>query len=306
MARDGAIAVIAKCPMAGKSKTRLIPLLGEQGSAALARAMLSDVLTSLSRCEELKPAKKILFYAPPTQQGLEIMREILISLSLYSQPHQEWVLLPMVSVSLASSDLGDQLTDALVRARQVQVEEHHTANALPGPVIFLGMDAPELPLGELVSAFEHPDTALLCPSDDGGYGMLSVPATADADSIFDGIRWSDPLTAVAQLKNLTDGGVPVRIGQLMHDMDEPDDVLNLCARLRIHHLQDSSLLPSLPNNAKANAAPSVDSKYVSKPDILMQPSSLLQKREICLGRSMECSCHYTKQILVKCAVMVVC
>jgi hypothetical protein len=50
MARNGAIAVIAKCPMAGKSKTRLIPLLGEQGSAALARAMLSDVLTSLSRC----------------------------------------------------------------------------------------------------------------------------------------------------------------------------------------------------------------------------------------------------------------
>ena len=42
------IAVVAKCPIPGKSKTRLLGMLGEQGSAKLARAMLSDVLTSLS------------------------------------------------------------------------------------------------------------------------------------------------------------------------------------------------------------------------------------------------------------------
>ncbi len=46
----GAIVVVAKCPLPGSCKTRLIPLLGEEGAASLARAMLSDVLSSLSEC----------------------------------------------------------------------------------------------------------------------------------------------------------------------------------------------------------------------------------------------------------------
>jgi hypothetical protein len=45
---DGSIVLVAKCPIPGKSKTRLIPLLGEDGSVALAQAMLSDILTNLT------------------------------------------------------------------------------------------------------------------------------------------------------------------------------------------------------------------------------------------------------------------
>lgn len=46
----GAVVVVAKCPVAGVSKTRLAPLLGAEGAALLAQAMLSDVLVSLSEC----------------------------------------------------------------------------------------------------------------------------------------------------------------------------------------------------------------------------------------------------------------
>lgn len=46
----GAIVLVAKCPIPKKSKTRLIPLLGEEGSAQFAEAMLSDVLEALSGC----------------------------------------------------------------------------------------------------------------------------------------------------------------------------------------------------------------------------------------------------------------
>lgn len=45
-----AIVVVSKCPIRGKSKTRLIPLLGEEGAATLAKAMLSDVLMTLTHC----------------------------------------------------------------------------------------------------------------------------------------------------------------------------------------------------------------------------------------------------------------
>lgn len=45
---DGSIVLVAKCPIPGKSKTRLQPLLGPEGSAALAKAMLSDILVNLT------------------------------------------------------------------------------------------------------------------------------------------------------------------------------------------------------------------------------------------------------------------
>lgn len=46
----GSIVVFAKCPIPGKSKTRLIPLLGEEGSVQLAKGMLSDVLKCIDGC----------------------------------------------------------------------------------------------------------------------------------------------------------------------------------------------------------------------------------------------------------------
>ena len=47
---EGSIVVFAKCPIPGKSKTRLIHLLGEEGSVELAKGMLSDVLKSINGC----------------------------------------------------------------------------------------------------------------------------------------------------------------------------------------------------------------------------------------------------------------
>lgn len=44
------IVVVAKCPLPGASKTRLVELLGGTGSAALAQALLSDVVTAISHC----------------------------------------------------------------------------------------------------------------------------------------------------------------------------------------------------------------------------------------------------------------
>ena len=46
----GAIVVVAKCPIPNKSKTRLIPMLGIEGATKLAKAMLCDVLVTISKC----------------------------------------------------------------------------------------------------------------------------------------------------------------------------------------------------------------------------------------------------------------
>jgi glycosyltransferase A (GT-A) superfamily protein (DUF2064 family) len=166
----------------------------------------------------------------------------------------QWTLRPMMAAdNLLASHLGSQLTQALIETRRHQCQSSHLSEQQQQqqqqqlPVVFLGMDSPELPLDEIVAALSsteenninnhnHQQYAHLCPAADGGYGMLSVPAHAPAEAVFRGVQWSHPLTAVSQIKALTDMegvSVSVRLGRLMHDIDEPSDVKALCERLRL-------------------------------------------------------------------------
>lgn len=206
---DGIVVVFAKCPLPGKSKTRLIPMLGEEGSSQLAKAMLSDVLCSLVNHEPLQRIGKVLCYGPPTEEGRQQMNELLKELEIYDSVR----LIPMLHGDLKARDLGDQLQNALTEAKLLT----------SGPIMFVGMDSPELPLDELQTAFSFSDHATLCPSQDGGYGMLAVPNNAPP-AIFDGVLWSHPLTALSQLKSISDARIPTRLGRIMQDMDEPEDV----------------------------------------------------------------------------------
>ena len=207
---------------------------------------------------------KILLYAPGTTEGFHGMTSILDELQIDWHDYDgdpclhltttttttttSWLLLPMESrVDLQSSDLGYLLEHALNRVRG-HLRQTNNSNCL-APIIFLGMDSPMLPLDDIVNALgitngneendEDDDNlqltrkaAILCPASDGGYGMLSVPGHADAAQTFQQILWSHPLTAIAQIKALSDQGIPVRIGTLMEDIDEPPDVEKLCQRLK--------------------------------------------------------------------------
>jgi len=58
------LVLVAKYPTPGTSKTRLIPALGEDGAATLARAMLLDLLEQLGASPELADTRKVLAFAP--------------------------------------------------------------------------------------------------------------------------------------------------------------------------------------------------------------------------------------------------
>ena len=349
----GSIIVFAKCPIAGSSKTRLSSLLGDEGAARLAKAMLCDILACISEHvsshyfvlhqfviiiplklirqlfflpqKHLSQRNKVLVYAPGTRDGEIIMKAILVEIGLtYASLDNQnatssqkttstqldnkqdiviaspWILLPMVSLSssekpqsdledeldnlgnpisslpanshdividapdderdhiimknqesnvqsiakadLQSSDLGSKLADALERVRQIQPNN---------PVVFLGMDSPELPLDEIALAMSAASSkpvgkAYLNPAHDGGYGMLCIPKQASSN-IFEGIRWSSSLTAVSQMKALSDNGVDTIVGSLMNDIDEPDDVKYLAIRLSILHTQAKKMQSQNPS-----------------------------------------------------------
>ena len=100
--------------------------------------------------------------------------------------------------------------------------------------------------------------AYMIPASDGGYAMLCLPSHAcplrtfrgasikinksngvDSDCQF--IRWSDPLTALSQLKALTDqDDINVTIGTMRDDIDDKNDLVSLSNRLIASRLGSSS------------------------------------------------------------------
>ena len=101
--------------------------------------------------------------------------------------------------------------------------------------------------------------------------MLAVPPQASTESVFAGIRWSDPLTALGQIKALTDINIPIRLGRLMNDIDEPEDVEALCKRLKEDDAviesttkQDDILLKSSPLCGETQTGKSLLTRQVLK------------------------------------------
>ena len=151
--------------------------------------------------------------------------------------NNDWQLLPMLSSDgdLRSNDLGAKLEDALVRVREFQSDSNGDGDGQQHGVVFLGMDAPILPLDDIVEGLrkasskssstktkkdedEEQPIATLCPAHDGGYAMLCVPPNADPSKTFLSSKqmyWSHPLTAISQLKALTDQNVKIHIGQII-------------------------------------------------------------------------------------------
>jgi glycosyltransferase A (GT-A) superfamily protein (DUF2064 family) len=260
-----AIVIVAKCPFPGFSKTRLIPLFGMEGSARLAKAMLSDTMITLTNYklpQQFDDYRIILYYTPGNDDGRIYMENLIKSLPLSSSTTANKIeLLPMMMLSSKdhlpnSSDLGYQLSNA------IRILRDPSTYNLSGCIMFLGMDTPILPLDEIDQAFRHPTMATLCPTFDGGYGMLCLPSVSSSSSssvpssssysgisedkkkdnhkhyhsrpsqemLFSNILWSHPLTAICQLKALTDHNIPIRIGRIMQDIDEPKDVWDLYRR----------------------------------------------------------------------------
>jgi rSAM/selenodomain-associated transferase 1 len=181
------IVIFAKAPVAGQVKTRLIPALGEEGAAALARRMLLDT------CREALAAN-----VGPV--------ELCLSGSLSEVPE---------GVELSEQGVGD-LGERLARAAE-RVMGGEAA-------MFIGTDCPELDADRLnmaSSELERHD-AVIHPTFDGGYALLGLRQYDP--SIFSGIKWSTESVAEATIGKIGALGWSLHIGETLLDVDEPADL----------------------------------------------------------------------------------
>lgn len=193
------IVVFAKAPQPGFAKTRLIPVLGAQGAADLARRMLEY---TLDKALAANVGQVELCVAP-------------------SAAEPEWQALALPDALMWSDQGEGDLGEKMARAAQRVLECGKSAGE---SILLIGTDCPQLSVDHLrqaASALGQADAAFI-PTFDGGYALLGLQRFHP--SLFANMAWSTDNVAFETLRRLGQLGWTVHGQPMLHDIDEPADL----------------------------------------------------------------------------------
>lgn len=198
------VAILARAPIPGQAKTRLIPALGAEGAARLARQMLAHTLAQ-ALAANAGPVELCMSPAPddPAWQGIELPPAV-------------------ARIAQGEGDLGQRMARAMNRVL-----------ADGRPALLMGTDGPQLDaalLRETADQLTRHDAVLL-PACDGGYLLIGLHAPCPA--IFDNMVWSTRTVAAETLRRLALENRKVWVGPTLHDIDEPADLARLPSKLNL-------------------------------------------------------------------------
>lgn len=189
------IVIFAKAPLAGLAKTRLIPALGAQGAADLARRMLDHTLAQ-ALAAEVGPIELCVTPSPGDVAWQNVV----------------------AAKSVAWSDQGDgDLGERMARAVQ-------RVTGAGESLLLIGTDCPALDAALLRSAadsLQHFD-ATLVPTADGGYVLLGL--NGFHASLFTDIEWSTGSVAAETRGRMKRLGWNVLHNPTVHDIDDAADL----------------------------------------------------------------------------------
>lgn len=191
--RRAQLLIFAKPPRIGLAKTRLARSLG---SSVQARRIAMMTLARTMRAALSGPWRPVLYTAPDSALEESLGGVWPAQLERRSQ---------------GRGDLTQRLNKGLTQAA-------------PGPVLFIGADAPDLTpalIRRAIRALQSHD-AVFGPASDGGFWLFGLHKSARTQSPFGHVRWSGP-HAMADVKaNLPPGA---RIAELptLIDLDEAED-----------------------------------------------------------------------------------
>jgi rSAM/selenodomain-associated transferase 1 len=195
--RADALVVMAKAPVPGTVKTRLVPPLTQEQAAELYRALLLDQLRQLRTFDS---AERYLAYAPADAEA--IMREL---------GGADYRYLPQ-----RGAELGERMKNVFSDLWQ----RGHRGIAL------VGSDLPALPTQIIFQAFERiagdERRVVLGPSQDGGYYLVGMnQATPE---IFENMVWSHEQVLAQTTARLGALGVSFSMLPTWYDLDRIEDL----------------------------------------------------------------------------------
>jgi uncharacterized protein len=206
----GVIVVMAKAPVPGYAKTRLIPALGADGAAALAARLLTRAVD----------------HAQAACAG---------GVDLCVAPHADHP--AFATLAAAHPDLTiSRQGEGDLGARMARAFEHHLPRA-PW-VLMTGIDAPGLDAAMLQAAAAvlaspasatAPD-AVFVPALDGGYALIGLRGgLPEVPDLFSDMPWSTATVMHLTRKRLQAAGLRWTELAPLPDIDEPADLIHLPA-----------------------------------------------------------------------------
>lgn len=189
--------IFTRYPEPGKTKTRLIPLLGEEGAATLQRHMTEQKLTEVNQLLSFYPLSVEVHFAGGNEQLM-----------------QDWLGSNLVYRRQSEGDIGDRMASAF----QLSFAAGMTA------VVLIGTDCPQLNAPLMAEAFQllRQHDLVLGPARDGGYYLIGLRGLIP--ELFTGISWS---TAEVLQQTITIAkrlGLAVAKLPLLSDVDRPEDL----------------------------------------------------------------------------------
>ena len=198
-ARDFPLAILAKAPVPGRAKTRLIPALGAEGASRLhARLLRHAVATALAATS---PARITLWTALEHDHPLFRALAERYGIALRAQPE---------------GDLGTRMHEALA--------------AMDAPGLVIGSDCPALTptlLRRCAAALMDADGVFL-PVEDGGYALVGVRRAEP--ELFRGVDWGTDRVMAQTRERAAALGWRLACPARLWDVDRPEDLPRL-ARL---------------------------------------------------------------------------
>ena len=209
-----ALILFSRAPVAGKTKTRLIPALGPEGARDFHAACLNDLIAEARAWKAAlnetggagRPVELHLFITPPGAQAA--FREAGVDwpgdFSLHGQ---------------RGESLGARMADAFTR---VQRGKHG-----PRRVLLVGTDLPLLTAAHLDAALDALDAAdvVFGPSADGGYYLVGLKGPPGA--LFDLPGWGGHTVLADSLAQARRLGKTTALIEELPDADTPENLAAL-------------------------------------------------------------------------------
>ncbi|MFE1743968.1 TIGR04282 family arsenosugar biosynthesis glycosyltransferase [Coleofasciculus sp. H7-2] len=189
--------VFTRYPEPGKAKTRLIPVLGENGAANLHRQMTEHTLLQARELQSDRATRVEVYFTGGNQHLM-----------------QDWLGTDIIYQPQDEGDLGQRMKSAFQTAFAAGMEG----------VAIVGTDCPGLDAKIMAQAFEQLNghDLVLGPATDGGYYLIGLRRVIP--ELFAGINWGTSEVREKTVAIAISLGLAVAYLPSLADVDRPEDL----------------------------------------------------------------------------------
>lgn len=190
------IAIFAKPPLPGKTKTRIAAIMGDDFAVNLSRAMLLDVIDEAKKVEN----SNIVIFCPPDADFSSFK---FCGIDAIVKQH--------------GKDLGERMSNAFTRMFDEGVRK----------AIILGSDCVTISKSDIADTLFslNKNDAVFKPAKDGGYMLVAL--NKRQPMLFDNIQWGTSSVMRETIKKLRVAQIDYELLSYGFDIDEVEDLEDL-------------------------------------------------------------------------------